>query len=192
MMASLNAAICGAAIVLSYPSEVSPLRTDIIASAAEMDAPTDSSSMRMANLGKPDLNNVTAIASGMSIVGTASTYNPYRPGKLEGGIETASGESYDPNAWTAAIQTNLRERFGGVGYGTNYRPTYALVESADRQAVVVKINDVGPLKPGRIIDFNEQTIRYFDPTLQLGLIPDVRVTPLLGDDWSPGPIEGNG
>jgi rare lipoprotein A len=185
MMAPLNAAICSAAIVLSYPSEVSPLGTDISPVAA------DSAPVRLTNLGRPELNNLTAVASGMSIVGIASTYNPYRPGKLEGGLETASGESYDPNAWTAAIQTDLREKFGGVGYGTNYRPTYALVESADRQAVV-KINDVGPLKPGRVIDFNEQTMRYFDPTLQLGLIPSVRVTPLLGDDWSPGPIEADG
>jgi rare lipoprotein A len=43
-----------------------------------------------------------------SIVGTASTYNPYRPGYREGGPETASGERYDPSAWTAAIQTGLR------------------------------------------------------------------------------------
>ena len=74
--------------------------------------------------------------------------------------------------------------------GTNYRPSYALVESADRQ-VIVKINDVGPLKRGRIIDFNEQTMRYFDSTLQLGLIPSVKVTPLLGDGWPSGPVEGN-
>jgi rare lipoprotein A len=54
--------------------------------------------------------------------------------------------------------------------------------------VIVKINDVGPLKPGRIIDFAEQTMRYFDPTLQLGLIHNVNVTPLIGDDWMPGPV----
>ena len=137
-----------------------------------------------------ELSKRNAVARGPSIMGVASMYNPYRPGKQEGGKQTASGEPYDPTAWAAAIQTDLREKFGGVGYGKGYRPTYALVESADRQAVI-KINDVGPLKSGRVIDFNEQTMRYFDPTLQLGLIHRVRVTPLLGDDWSPGPIEGD-
>ena len=49
-------------------------------------------------------------------------------------------------------------------------------------------NDVGPLEPGRIIDLNERTMRYFDSTLQRGLIPNVKVTPLRGDHWTPGPI----
>jgi hypothetical protein len=35
----------------------------------------------------------------------------------------------------------------------------------------VKINDVGPLEPGRVIDLNEQTMRYFDPGMRRGLIP---------------------
>ena len=127
---------------------------------------------------------------GAAIVGVASMYNPYRPGNQEGGKETASGEPYDPTEWTAAIQTDLRGKFGGVRYGKSYRHAYALVEGADKQAII-KINDVGPLKPGRVIDFNEQTMRYFDPTLQLGLIDRVTITPLLGDDWPTGPIEGD-
>lgn len=119
-----------------------------------------------------------------SIVGTASTYNPYRPGYREGGSETSSGERYDPSAWTAAIQTDLREKFGGVHGG---KPRYALVEGGNKK-VIVKINDVGPLEPGRVIDLNERAMRYFDSTLQRGLIRDVKVTPLRGDHWTPGPI----
>jgi rare lipoprotein A len=120
-----------------------------------------------------------------TIVGAASMYNPFRAGYREGGIETASGELYNPFAWAAAIQTDLREKFGGVRRGN--RAGFALVESIDKK-VIVKINDVGPLKPGRIIDFDEQTMRYFDPTMRLGLIHNVKVTPLSGDDWSPGPV----
>ena len=90
-------------------------------------------------------------------------------------------------AWTAAIQIDLREQFRGVRYGKNYQPAYALVESSERK-VIVKINDVGPLKPGRVIDLNERSMRYFDPTLQLGLISDVKVALLPGADWTPGPI----
>ena len=129
-----------------------------------------------------------AVGRGAAIIGVASTYNPYRPGRHEGGKQTASGEPYDPIEWTAAIQTDLREKFGGVSYGKQYRPAYALVEGADKKAII-KINDVGPLKRGRVIDFNEQTMRYFDPTLKLGLIRGVMITPLVGDDWPTGPIE---
>ena len=122
-----------------------------------------------------------------TVVGVASTYNPYRYGIGSGGKQTASGELYDPAAWTAAIWIDLREQFGGVRYGKNYRPTFALVESG-KKGVIVKINDVGPLKPGRVIDLNERSMRYFDPTQQLGLIDEVKVTLLRDDNWTPGPV----
>jgi peptidoglycan lytic transglycosylase len=122
-----------------------------------------------------------------TVVGVASTYNPYRDGIGSGGKQTASGEPYDPAAWTAAIRIDLREQFGGVRYGKNYRPTFALVESGEKCAIV-KINDVGPLKPDRVIDLNERSMLYFDSTQQLGLISDVKVTLLRDDDWTPGPI----
>ena len=98
---------------------------------------------------------------------------------------TATGERYNPSAWTAAIKTGLRQKFGGVHFGST--PSYALVEGRDKK-VIVKINDVGPLTPGRIIDFNERTMRYFDPTLEQGVIKNVKVTPLPGKGWIPGPI----
>jgi hypothetical protein len=66
-------------------------------------------------------NNADAAAMGAAVVGIASTYNPFRPGYRSGGRETASGELYDQVAWTAAIQTSLRERFGGVRYGKHTR-----------------------------------------------------------------------
>src|SRR4029453_14398690 len=102
-----------------------------------------------------------ACAMGVTIVGTASMYDPFEPGYKEGGIQTASGERYDPIAWTAAIQIDLRQTFGGVRHGKDYRPAYALVEVANKGAII-KRNDVGPLKPGRVIDFNKQTMRHFD------------------------------
>ena len=102
-----------------------------------------------------------------------------------GGSETASGERYDPSVWTAAIKTSLREKFGGVQYGA--RPKYALVEAAGKK-IIVKINDVGPLTPGRIIDLNERAMRHFDPGLELGVIYGVSVRPLSGDYWIPGPV----
>jgi len=122
-----------------------------------------------------------------TVVGAASTYNPYRDRNGSDEIQTASGEPYESTAWTAAIQIDLREQFGGVRFGRNYQPTYALVESAEKK-VIVKINDVGPLKPGRVIDLNERSMGYFDPSLQRGLINDVKITLLPGEDWTSGPI----
>jgi rare lipoprotein A len=119
------------------------------------------------------------------VVGAASMYNPYRPGYREGGVQTATGERYNGSAWAAAIQTAFRDKFGGIRQGS--KASYALVEGSNKKAIV-KINDVGPLKPGRVIDFNEQTMRYFDPTLRRGVIQNVRVTALSGEDWTPGPV----
>lgn len=133
------------------------------------------------------LIDLPRLRDGPAITGIASTYNPYRDGPTEGGMQTASGELYDPTNWTAAIQTDLRAQFGGVRYGRLYRPAYVLVECGDKQAIV-KINDVGPLKPGRVIDLNERAMRYFDPFLRRGLLADVRVTLLPGEDWMPGPV----
>jgi rare lipoprotein A len=125
------------------------------------------------------------------IEGMASAYNPGDSSdRHSGGYSMASGEKYDPEDWSAAIRTDLRDKFGKVAFGKDYRSIYALVESADKR-VIVKINDVGPLRPGRIIDLNIRAMRYFDPTLKLGLIKNVKVTPLVGSDIAPGPVEND-
>jgi rare lipoprotein A len=139
---------------------------------------------RVAMLGLPRIQTAAPWAT---IIGTVSTYNPYRDGKEEGGPQTASGELYDPAGWTAAIKTDLRNRFGGVRFGKLYQPTFALLESGDKQ-LIVKINDVGPLRPGRVLDLNERSMRHFDPYLTRGLVEDVKITLLPGEDWTPGPV----
>lgn len=163
MASRLSAAACGVAIAISLCT---------VAKATT-------------KIGAVRSNAVDSAASAPAIVGAASTYNPFKPGWREGGPNTASGERYDPSAWSAAIKTGLRDLFGGVKY--REPPKFALVEAKGKK-VVVKINDVGPLVPGRIIDFNERTMRYFDPSLQQGVIPGVKVTPLSGDDWPLGPV----
>src|SRR4029079_5524181 len=86
-----------------------------------------------------------------AFVGAASTYNPHDPADRDARqAQTASGELYDANDWTAAVHVDLRWQFGGVRFGRNYIPTYALIESGDR-LVIVRINEVGPLRPGRIV-----------------------------------------
>jgi rare lipoprotein A len=157
-----SAAICGAVVMFAV----------LAAAARGQDATVHSSA-------------VVDQACGDALVGAASTYNPFQPGTREGGPETASGERYDPSGWTAAIKTGLRGKFGGVKFSE--RPKYALVEAVGKK-VIVKINDVGPLMPGRIIDLNERTMRHFDPSMEIGVIHDVKVMPLLGDYWVPGPV----
>jgi rare lipoprotein A len=157
-----SAAICGALTTLAFSVGMARSEIDTVHSNAAIIA-----------------------ASRAAIIGAASMYNPYQPGYREGGVDTASGERYDSSAWAAAIKTNLRQEFGGVRYGA--RPKFALVEGAGKRAII-KINDVGPLTPGRIIDFNERTMRFFDPSLRRGVIDGVKVTPLSGDDWIPGPV----
>ena len=127
--------------------------------------------------------------AGEEFIGIASTYNPNDPkDRFAGGGQTSTGELYDGDNWTAAIRTDLRWHFGGVRYGRNYQPVFALVEGAGKK-VIVRINDVGPLRPGRIIDLNARTMQYFDPSLKAGLIHDVKVTPLFANDLAVGPVE---
>jgi rare lipoprotein A len=83
----------------------------------------------------------------------------------------------------------LRSAFAGVRFGRSYRPAFALVTSGERSAIV-KINDVGPLLPGRVIDLAERAMRYFDASLDRGVLPNVTVTPLAGERWRAGPVEG--
>jgi rare lipoprotein A len=125
-------------------------------------------------------------SDGGPILGAASWYNPLADSEPNE-AETASGELYDPDGYTAAIKIDLREQFGGVRFGRNYRPAYALIEFAGKQ-VVVRINDVGPLESGRVIDLNERTMRFFDQSLQFGILETVKVTPLPGEYWAAGPV----
>lgn len=63
----------------------------------------------------------------------------YGSGKL-----TASGEAFDPNALTAAHRT--------LPFGTRVRITR--VDTG--QSVIVRINDRGPFKPGRVVDLSRR------------------------------------
>jgi rare lipoprotein A len=178
MMSRLGAAICGVAILFSCSADVMARTETGIETEKNISSPNVAD--KAAN-GDADHRNAAA----GTIVGTASMYDPFEPGYREGGVETATGEHYDPSAWASAIRTDLRGIFGGVVHGA--KRSFALIECEGKK-VIVKINDVGPLEPGRVIDFDKQTMRYFDPTLQRGLIPGVKITPLPGDGWTPGPI----
>jgi rare lipoprotein A len=85
-------------------------------------------------------------------VGTASWYGDYFEGK-----ETASGEPFNMYDLTAAHPT--------LPLGTMVKVT----NLRNHRAVVVKINDRGPVVPGRIIDLSysaAQALQFKDKGLQ--------------------------
>ena len=127
----------------------------------------------------PPLPRIT-LAPDSTIVGTASFY--------EGAQETASGEQYDPAEFTAAAQLEIRDKFGGIRFGKNYQPAYAIGEF-DGKKIIVKFNDVGPLKPGRKFDLSRAAMAYFDTSLEKGLLAEFKMTPLpLGQSYATGPV----
>ena len=119
-------------------------------------------------------------ASETTIIGAASFYDD--PG------ETASGEQYDPAAFTAAAQLKIRDKFGGIKFGRLYQPSYGIAEYAGKK-LILKFNDVGPLRPGRMFDLSRAAMKYFDDSLDKGVLPDVKVTVLpLGRVYAAGPV----
>jgi rare lipoprotein A len=49
--------------------------------------------------------------------------------------------------------------------------------TSGEKSVILKINDVGPLLPGRVIDLTERAMRWLDR----GVLAAVTLTPLLED-----------
>jgi rare lipoprotein A len=85
--------------------------------------------------------------AGATQEGKASWYgNPHH------GKKTASGETYDMNALTAAHRT--------LPLGTRVRVT----NTENGRAVVVRINDRGPFRDGRIIDLSRAAARELGAT----------------------------
>lgn len=80
---------------------------------------------------------VSARALGLPAEGVASWYGPGFAGR-----RTANGEIFDPTQLTAAHRT--------LPFGTQVRVTHL----ANGLSVVVRINDRGPFRAGRIIDLS--------------------------------------
>jgi rare lipoprotein A len=101
---------------------------------------------------RPGTANVTKPAGKPYQVGTASWYGDYFDGK-----ETASGEPFNMYDLTAAHPS--------LPLGTMVKVT----NLRNHKAVVVKINDRGPVVPGRIIDLSysaAKTLQFKSSGLQ--------------------------
>ena len=83
-----------------------------------------------------------AIASSRVV---ASWYDCARPGECSKSKQTASGEKFNPNAYTAAHKS--------LPFGTKVLVTHK------GRSVVVRINDRGPYIKGRHIDLSRAAIR---------------------------------
>jgi rare lipoprotein A len=93
------------------------------------------------------------------ITGRASWY-----GEAHHGLLTASGERYDMHALTAAHRT--------LPFGTRLR----VVNLDNGDAVEVRVNDRGPVVPGRVLDLSYAAARKLR-AVGAGVIP-VRITVL--------------
>jgi rare lipoprotein A len=95
-----------------------------------------------------DTRKMTAVAKTMEVASKASHVKPYQVGTASWygdyfeGKQTASGEPFNMYDLTAAHPTLP---LGTVVKVTNLR---------NREAVLVRINDRGPVVPGRIIDLS--------------------------------------
>jgi rare lipoprotein A len=84
------------------------------------------------------------------------------------GRTTASGDTYDPDAMTAAHQT--------LPFGTRVR----VVRLDTGASVVVRINDRGPFQEGRIIDLSKAAARELE-MIRAGVV-EVRIEPVDAPD----------
>ena len=81
--------------------------------------------------------------------GNASWYGPYWHGR-----KTSNGEKFDRNKLTAAHRT--------LPFNTKVKVT----NLKNNKSVVVRVNDRGPFKPGRIIDLSEKAADKIDAKKQ--------------------------
>jgi rare lipoprotein A len=102
------------------------------------------SSLQPFGLHGPLAEGATAAALVHGMRGLASFYGS--------GERTATGETFDPDGLTAAHRT--------LPFGTRVRVTR--VDTGD--SVVVRINDRGPFKPGRVIDLSRRAAEDLNMT----------------------------
>src|SRR5947208_14632673 len=99
----------------------------------------------------------------VTLTGRASWYGEAHHGRL-----TASGERYDMHALTAAHRS--------LPFGTRLRVT----NLTNGESVEVRVNDRGPVVPGRILDLSYAAARKLQ-AVGAGVIP-VRITVLRAAD----------
>ncbi len=156
-LAPLRAAVLCAGIVLAAPG-IARAQSEAIAPIAARDPVQDPAwTAVVAHGGKVPLE--TASLGGKKNHARDGIASYYWQGQM-----TASGETFNKRAMTAAHKT--------LPFGTMVRVT----NLNNGRSAVVRINDRGPFKPGRVIDVSEAAAEALDLKGR-GLAP-VRVDPL--------------
>lgn len=94
--------------------------------------------------------------------GQASYYGPGFQGN-----RTSQGDVFNTEEYSAAIQIDIRNQFG-VPAGTRRKGYARVTNLSNGRSILVKINDVGPLTSGRVIDLSQKAFRSLSPTGTLG------------------------
>ena len=172
------------ALACNTPACNDPKETKISAAKSETAAPLNRWRVASIDYDKP----VTPAAArdsastpdfGETIIGPASFY--------EDPQQTASGEQYDPDAFTAAAQLAIRDKFGGIRFGVKYEPAFAVAEYEGKK-LILKFNDVGPLVKDRKFDLSRAAMAYFGGLIK-GVLPNLKVTLLpRGQIYRQGPV----
>jgi hypothetical protein len=94
------------------------------------------------------------VASGPGIVGVPSSYNPYRKDCRSGDIEMASGERFDPSAWSAPIHILCLTDYVYPEDPPDRNPADTLRESLKDVAVGTPVEEIKRASDAFGLDFN--------------------------------------
>lgn len=105
------------------------------------------------------------------VTGKASYYGP----GFYGNTTSQGDPNFTSQGYTAAIRIDLRNQFGAGTYGKS--GLARVTNLSNGKSIIVKVNDVGPLAPGRVVDLSEKSFKALSSrgTLTEGLLNNVKV-----------------
>ena len=105
------------------------------------------------------------------VTGKASYYGP----GFYGNTTSQGDPNFTSQGYTAAIRQDLRKQFGAGTYGKS--GLARVTNLSNGKSIIVKVNDVGPLPTGRVVDLSEKSFRALSSggTLTEGLLNNVKV-----------------
>ena len=105
------------------------------------------------------------------VTGKASYYGP----GFYGNTTSQGDPNFTSQGYTAAIRKDLRKQFGAGTYGKSGLARVTNLNNG--RSIIVKVNDVGPLPTGRVVDLSEKSFRALSSggTLTEGLLNNVKV-----------------
>ena len=105
------------------------------------------------------------------------------------GRRTSQGDIFNNRGYSAAIQIDIRNQFG-VPIGTGEKGYARVTNLNNGKSILVKITDVGPLAPGRVIDLSQESFKALSTngSLTQGVLDNIKVEYL--GKYKPGSVLG--